>query len=377
LYLDRRTLGLGMVVLLAACSDATVPSPAAGIRRFDGPDASLISHDFPTIQFPSGIANDGFNTFYISTLSGTRPTYLITSPSYTISGTQPGSANPRDVVWAWGRGLFYSDIGRYVELTQFTTPVQEPIFWRGGGIAHWRDSLYVGDVDTDSILVMPWPVFPGAPHPIIRKFPTPTRNEGLVADTTAAIPSIATLWSIGMTDGWMTEIDLQGNFIRRCNTPYTPGPFGLGGITLLRDTFFLAYPIGGDPFAGTRLTAIAKDELVCAVPDSIDIEPGRFPNRVNPRAGGFIEVAVLSTPDRDATTIIPASVRFGPSGAAPVRRSVVNLNGDTDLDVVFTFRIRDTGISCGDTSARLRASATSGPEFDASDSILTTGCGRP
>jgi hypothetical protein len=379
--LRHAAAALAALPILVACDDTSAPRnpESRALKRVDAA-AHLISHDYPSIQFPSGIANDGIpGNLYVSTVTGFRETHIIDPTTNTIVGTQPGSANPRDIVWAWGRGFFHSDEARYVQLNTFSGPIQEPIPWRGGGIAHWRDTLYVGDQDTDSILVMTWSTFP-FPHLIVRKFPTPTRNEGLVADTTDVIASTATLWSIGQTDGFMTEIDLQGNFIRRCNTPYTPGPFGLGGITLLRDTFFLAYPIGGDPFAGTRVTRIARSELVCGgVADTIDIEPRHVQNRVNPRSGGTVDVAVLSNSLRDARTLITATVRFGRTGteASPLSATITDVNGDGDLDVVFEFRTSHTGIVCGDTSARLRAIATSGPAFDASDSIVTIGCGRP
>lgn len=371
-----RPRALGFVAVLAACSDAPTVSPeAGGIRRVNDRNANIISHDHPGILGPTGIANDGLLTLYVSTTSGN--TFVIDMTTNHTTGIQPGSRHPRDIVWAWGRGVFHSDEDRFVQLDQFGTPIVESIPWAGGGIAHWRDSLYVGARDSDSILVMTWSTFSFLPRTIVRKFETPTRNEGLVADTTETVPSFATLWSVGQTDGWLTEIDLEGNFIRRCNTPYTPGPMGLGGVTLLRDTFFLAYPIGGDPLAGTRITAIPKDELDCAAPDSIDIEPGRFPNRVNLRAGGRIEVVAIATPERDVTTLNLATARFGPGNAEPDSYTFRDVDRDGDIDAVFLFRIRETGLSCGDTSARLLVQRHLGPAFDASDSIVTTGCGRP
>ena len=372
---------LAALPILVACDDTSAPrNPEARALKRVAADARIISHDYPSIQYPSGIANDGIPGYlYVSTLTGARDTYIIDPATSTIIGTQPGSPNPRDIVWAWGRGILHSDMGRFVQLNTFTTPVQEPIAWRGGGIAHWRDTLFVGDLDSDSILVMHWPPFAAA-RTIVRKFPTPTRNEGLVADSTDVIASTTTLWSISPFNGVMTEIDVLGNLIRQCNTPYNPGPNGLGGITLMRDTFFIAHPIGGVATAGTTILRIARSDLVCSIAaDTIDIRPGQFPNRVNPGSGGPVEVAVLSNSLRDARTLMPVTVRFGRTGteAPPMSFTITDVNGDGLLDVSYRFQIRATGILCGDTSGRLRASTTTGLPFDASDSILTTGCGRP
>ena len=368
-----RALSLVLLALVAACDDtATNPRQAQGIRRLDAP-AHMISHDYPGIMLPTGIANDGLTTLYISTASS--GIFLVDMATNMVTGPQPSSPNPRDVVWAWGRGLLYSDEGHFVEQQQLGTITREPLTWAGGGIAHWRDSLYIGARDSDSIVVMTWSVFP-FPRSIVRRFATPTRNEGLVADSTETVPSTATLWSVNQTDGWLTEIDLTGNVIRRCDTPYRPSRFGIGGVTLLRDTFLLVYPADGDPLNGTRITRISRDELNCALPDSIDIDPGSARNRINMRSGARIEVAAITTPGRDATTINLATARFGPANAEPERFTYQDVDRDGDLDAVFFFRIRETGISCGDTSAQLFAFRFSGSVFNASDAIVTTGC-RP
>jgi len=49
---------------------------------------------------------------------------------------------------------------------------------------------------------------------------------------------------------------------------------------------------------------------------------------------------------------------------------------DGDIDAVFEFRTRATGILCGDTEARLTAMASTGPPFSAVGPIQTIGC-RP
>ena len=380
---------LAVALALAACDDPSSPSspsaPAAELSvPWDG-IASLVTHNFPAIQFGSGITNDSFQ-WYVSTLSGFRPTYIIDPATSMITGTTPGSANPRDLVWMWPTSLAYSDEGRFIEIrSTFSGAVTDvvPIPWRGGGIARWRDTLYVGNQDADSILVIHYStLFPGAPHPVIRKFPTPMRPEGLVIDSTPVVPSTATLWGVTPFDKYLYNIDLLGNLIQKCAIPYDPGPFGLGGVSIHRDSFLVAHPTGGDPLLGTTIHRIDRSELVCFAPstyrDTIDIEPGRFPNRINPRSGAPVQVAVLTTPARDASTLVFATVRFGRTGteAAPLSSTLVDVDGDGDIDALFRFRSNATGILCGDVTARLTANATVGPPFDASDLIQTFGC-RP
>src|SRR2546426_1498009 len=60
------------------------------------------------------------------------------------------------------------------------------------------------------------------------------------------------------------------------------------------------------PFNGTLFCG---PELI-----SIDIKPGSFPNTINPRSGGIIRVAVLTTDAFDAATVDPSTILFGATG---------------------------------------------------------------
>src|SRR5438552_3660567 len=88
---------------------------------------------------------------------------------------------------------------------------------------------------------------------------------------------------------------------------------------------------------------------------SIDIRPNAIRNCINVRADGKIPVAILSSSAFDATTVDPATVRFGSTGteAAAVRFALRDVDGDGSLDLLLHFNGRDTGIKCGDTSATL------------------------
>ena len=71
-----------------------------------------------------------------------------------------------------------------------------------------------------------------------------------------------------------------------------------------------------------------------------------------------------------------ATVRFGLGEAAPIlhktRAKDVDRDGDTDL--VLVFRVRQTGIACGDTEATLMGETFDGKQIVGADSIVTTGC---
>jgi hypothetical protein len=107
----------------------------------------------------------------------------------------------------------------------------------------------------------------------------------------------------------------------------------------------------------------------------IDIKPGPGANRIKPGNKGSIPVAILTTDDFDASTVDAATVKFGPDGAPP--RSFGHLqdvDDDGDIDLLFLFRTRDTGIQCGNTIAVLTGLTFERDEIRGEDSIATAGC---
>ena len=90
----------------------------------------------------------------------------------------------------------------------------------------------------------------------------------------------------------------------------------------------------------------------------------------------MIPVAILTTDTFDATTVNPATVRFGATEteAAPVLAAVEDVNGDGQPDLLLHFNTQDTGIQCGDTSASLTGQTFSRQAIQGSDSIVPVGC---
>ena len=134
------------------------------------------------------------------------------------------------------------------------------------------------------------------------------------------------------------------------------------------------------------LLIVAMSTLGMALPDArqepeaievtIDIKPGDEPTVMDPRSEGMIPVAILSSPDFDATSVDPGSVRFGANGdeAAPVRSMTEDIDQDGDTDLMFLFRAAQTNIACGDTSASLTGKTRAGQAIAGSESFTTEGC---
>jgi len=78
---------------------------------------------------------------------------------------------------------------------------------------------------------------------------------------------------------------------------------------------------------------------ICTGIVDIDIKPGSYPNSINPKAGGVIPVAILTTEDFDASTVDPVTVALEGAGARGKGKSgrygsMEDVDGDGDLDLV-------------------------------------------
>ena len=106
----------------------------------------------------------------------------------------------------------------------------------------------------------------------------------------------------------------------------------------------------------------------------VDIKPGDEPTTVNPKRGGMLPVAILSSETFDVASINAASVRFERSEASPVRSMSDDVDADGRADLVFMFRNSETGIECGDDSATITGLTNEGLTFSGSEAIRTVGC---
>jgi hypothetical protein len=161
--------------------------------------------------------------------------------------------------------------------------------------------------------------------------------------------------------------------------------FGLRPGDTVGFTVFIRLLGAGGPIADTAFPTVCSScpdlfgDIVIAgpvIPVLIDIKPAAPRNRINPRSHALIRVAVLSTEEFDATTVDPASVRFGPRGLVEDsgKTRFEDVDGDGRDDLLLHFRIDETGIRCGDTSAGLTGRTFTGQAIHGLDSIRTVGC---
>lgn len=111
-------------------------------------------------------------------------------------------------------------------------------------------------------------------------------------------------------------------------------------------------------------------------PLTIDIEPGRPGNEINPMTHDVISIAVLTTATSNAKEVDRHSVRFGPRQAQEIHGQghVVDVDQDGDQDLLLHFAAVEAGVPCGATQATLRARNIRGAWSKGSDAVKTIRC---
>ncbi len=111
-------------------------------------------------------------------------------------------------------------------------------------------------------------------------------------------------------------------------------------------------------------------------PIRIDIMPGSADNPVNPDKKGVVPVAVLGSSDLAVSQIDPASLRFGPEGAAPAHpgHEPRDIDGDGLLDLLVHFDAAEAGLACLDSVAFVQGETVEGGKVQGFDTLTTPGC---
>ena len=168
-------------------------------------------------------------------------------------------------------------------------------------------------------------------------------------------------------------------------------------------TEVLSFPFGGQPVAFRGFAApegiisvevanipnpqvgfsfafdnVSRGDIRLAVVTAVlDIRSGGPNNNINPNSNAVIPVAILSTDSFDVGTVDQASLRFGPGLAlAEGNGHLEDVNGDGQPDLVLRFRVRESGIQCGDTSVSITGETLNGIPIQGTDAIRTVGCKR-
>jgi hypothetical protein len=114
----------------------------------------------------------------------------------------------------------------------------------------------------------------------------------------------------------------------------------------------------------------------------INVDPSSDLNEISPESSDLILVGVLGMSqvtgdaiDFDATNIVPDTLKLG-LGEAPniATPQIADLDGDSNMDIVFTFRTDESGIFCDDAEIGLTGQTYSGAVFSGKDLITTTDC---
>ena len=79
----------------------------------------------------------------------------------------------------------------------------------------------------------------------------------------------------------------------------------------------------------------------------------RQDSAINLNSKGRIPVAILTTPEFDASLVLADSIRFGPGEAPPAHYQLEDVDKDGDLDLILHFRTRLTGIESDATEASI------------------------
>jgi len=120
------------------------------------------------------------------------------------------------------------------------------------------------------------------------------------------------------------------------------------------------------PFSWTSARA---EEMNCSThtPVTIDIKPGGTPNKINLSSNGVIPVALLTTPDFDASHFMPEMAHLSDANtdmmqmcasASAIRWKLEDVNHDGRLDLVFFFSTQATDFTLNSTNATFMASGS-------------------
>jgi YVTN family beta-propeller protein len=99
----------------------------------------------------------------------------------------------------------------------------------------------------------------------------------------------------------------------------------------------------------------------------IDIKPGSDPNSINLKSKGVVPVAILTTPEFDASTVDPTTVKF--ADASPIKWAIRDVDNDGDMDMLLHFNTQELNLDANSTEGTLSGMTSDGTPFSGTDSV--------
>ena len=110
-------------------------------------------------------------------------------------------------------------------------------------------------------------------------------------------------------------------------------------------------------------------------PVEIAIDPGNFPNFIDPTCQVPITVAILGSDTFDPFEVDASTLGFGPSGTDALGFDFIDADDDGLTDLVSSYLQDETGIVVGDTEACITGQALAGFTILGCDTIeITNAC---
>ena len=150
-----------------------------------------------------------------------------------------------------------------------------------------------------------------------------------------------------------------------------------------KDEFGLAVSLSGSraaifaprpPFTPGSTYIFALDAPAGGHSVTIDFEPGKPANRIDPTSQPRFRVAVLSDSGFDALQVDVNSVRLQPGSVVPAAQRVDDANSDGLADLVFIFDSASAALPCGESTVELTGQTAGGVPFSGTDTITNTSC---
>ena len=107
---------------------------------------------------------------------------------------------------------------------------------------------------------------------------------------------------------------------------------------------------------------------------AIDIKPGAYPNGINLKSKGAVQVAILASSEFDSSSVDPSTVKF--ADASATKWVMRDMNDDGYVDMLLYFNTQDLNLTSSSTSATLTGKTTNGKSIEGSDSVLIVTKGK-